>query len=181
MTLRAGYLFHTDAADDDSMVGSGLDKGDIEVPSDENYTDEYWDLADLTPQCGRRGDALKMALGWIYYGSEGYEKRIDSAFDTARYMAEQIQSRPKFELVSQLPPPCWQVCFYFGKEAGDATLTSERTEAIAKRLVNRGFMVDYAPGESGKFFRVVVNGLTTKETVDGILKAIEDVGTQLLD
>lgn len=49
-TLPAGYLFH--ASGDESQ--------------------EVWDLADLTLQCGRRGDSLKLALAWIYYGSSGF-------------------------------------------------------------------------------------------------------------
>lgn len=49
-TLPAGYLFH------------------------ESSGEEVWDLADLTLQCGRRGDSLKLALSWVYYGREGYER-----------------------------------------------------------------------------------------------------------
>jgi glutamate decarboxylase len=41
-----------------------------------------------------------------------------------------------------------------------------------------GFMVDYAPGEKGSFFRVVVNRETTRGTIDGLIKAIEEVGSQ---
>lgn len=49
-TLPAGYLFH------------------------ESSGEEVWDLADLTLQCGRRGDSLKLGLSWMYYGREGYER-----------------------------------------------------------------------------------------------------------
>jgi len=53
------------------------------------------------------------------------------------------------------------------------------TRAIVEKLIPRGFMVDYAPGEKGSFFRVVVNRETRKETVDGLIKAIEEVGEDL--
>ena len=59
-TLPANYLFHGD-------------------PSD---TDEVYDLADLTLQCGRRGDALKLYLAWVYHGSQGFAAQIDCAFET---------------------------------------------------------------------------------------------------
>ena len=39
-----------------------------------------------------------------------------------------------------------------------------------------GFMVDYAPGEKGSFFRVVVNRETRRETIDKLIKAIEKLG-----
>lgn len=52
------------------------------------------------------------------------------------------------------------------------------TADVSKKLIPRGFMVDYAPGEEGKFFRVVVNGQTKRGTVEGLVKAIEEVGDE---
>ncbi|PSS06973.1 hypothetical protein M430DRAFT_129307 [Amorphotheca resinae ATCC 22711] len=158
-TLPAGYLFHV-----------------------ENAGGEVWDLADLTLQCGRRGDSLKLALSWIYYGASGYQAQVDHAFDVAAYFAAEVQRRADFVLVSENPPPCLQVCFYFAK-GGRLELRSEdntaRTARIVHELIGRGFMVDYAPGERGSFFRVVVNSQTRRGTVDGLIKAIEDVGKDI--
>ncbi|KAL9121158.1 MAG: hypothetical protein Q9187_002283 [Circinaria calcarea] len=67
-TLPAGYLFHSEA---------GI-----------NENTEVYDLADLTLQCGRRGDSLKLALGWIYYGKTGYASQVNRAFDTAAYISD---------------------------------------------------------------------------------------------
>jgi hypothetical protein len=39
-------------------------------------------------------------------------------------------------------------------------------------------MIDYAPGEKGSFFRVVVNVQTRRETLDGLLKAIQEIGAE---
>ncbi|MCJ1477061.1 hypothetical protein MMC13_005732 [Lambiella insularis] len=158
-TLPAGYLFH-----------GSLDQG---------ANAEVYDLADLTLQCGRRGDALKLALGWIYYGKDGYALQIEHAFATAAYMAQAISTHANLKLVSSNPPPCLQVCFYYapnGQLCPDAEGNSKATADIAARLVREGFMIDYAPGERGKFFRVVVNRETRKGTVDGLLKAIEEAG-----
>jgi glutamate decarboxylase len=154
-TLPAGYLFH-----------------------EEQNGGEVWDLADLTLQCGRRGDSLKLALAWIYYGSNGLEQQIDHAFDTASYFAAQIEQYPDFTLVSENPPPCLQVCFYY-KLVEIEEENSRITSTISKQLIHRGFMVDYAPGEKGSFFRVVVNRDTRKGTVDGLIKAIQEVGQRL--
>ncbi|KZF22331.1 PLP-dependent transferase [Xylona heveae TC161] len=107
-TLPAGYLFHnTDSA-------------------------EVWDLADLTLQCGRRGDSLKLALGWIYYGKSGYAAQIDHAFDTAAYMAQRVASSDKFALVSQNPPPCLQVCFYYVPLRAEQRVASERQRVASE-------------------------------------------------
>ncbi|KAH6686763.1 glutamate decarboxylase [Plectosphaerella plurivora] len=156
-TLPAGYLFH-------SIDEAG----------------EVWDLADLTLQCGRRGDALKLALAWIYHGAAGFERQIDQAFDLAAYMATKLEQSNDFVLVSSNPPPCLQVCFYYapGRVLGTKEENTQTTRRMAQKLISRGFMVDYAPGEKGSFFRVVINCLTLKTTVDGLIKAINQVGQE---
>jgi len=187
MTLPAGYLFHN--TEDETDEGAGTVKDDSAAatqnadahPGQEKDYEEVWDMADLTPQCGRRADSLKLALSWVYYGSEGFEQLIDNAFDAAAHMADLIQKTEGFSLVSSNPPPCLQVCFYYNKQTGvgHRNRNSKTTEEITRKLVPRGFMIDYAPGEEGKFFRVVVNGQTRLETVDGLVKAISEVGKSL--
>ena len=141
-----------------------------------------WDLADLTLQCGRRGDSLKLALAWIYYGADGFEAQIDHAFAVAEYFSNLISQKEDFVLVSENPPPCLQVCFYYAK-GGEMRVVKEEntriTAGIVWELITRGFMVDYAPGERGSFFRVVVNSQTRRGTVDGLIKAIEEVGSAM--
>ncbi|PKS07123.1 hypothetical protein jhhlp_005723 [Lomentospora prolificans] len=157
-SLPAGYLFHSAAEG------------------------EAWDLADLTLQCGRRGDAVKLALAWTYYGAQGFEQQIDHAFNMAAYLANLVDRSSDLVLVSSNPPPCLQVCFYYapgGKISDDKELNTKTTSEVAKRLVSRGFMIDYAPGDEGSFFRVVVNCQTLSGTVEGLVKAIEEVGKEL--
>ncbi|KAK3953270.1 pyridoxal phosphate-dependent transferase [Pseudoneurospora amorphoporcata] len=180
-TLPAGYLFHGPAAGDDEdeektpeEVINGCGNG--------NSPDEVWDLADLTLQCGRRGDALKLALSWIYYGAAGFERQIDGAFEMAAYLANLVSQREDFVLVSSNPPPCLQVCFYYapgGKLADEPEENTRRTSKMVEKLIARGFMVDYAPGDKGSFFRVVVNCQTLRGTVEGLVKGLEAVGKEV--
>ncbi|KAL4754001.1 hypothetical protein BDW72DRAFT_201004 [Aspergillus terricola var. indicus] len=192
-TLPAGYLFHNN--DEDAAPAENAIAGSLELNSD---SPEIWDLADLTLQCGRRADSLKLFLSWTYYGTAGYERQIDNACDTAAYLATLIQNHPDFILVSQNPPPCLQVCFYYapgGKllhPRGDSIVSDENhrakanskvTEQITHAIVGRGFMVDYAPPSGdeeavgdGKFFRCVINVQTARKTVEGLVGAIEEVG-----
>jgi hypothetical protein len=58
----------------------------------------------------------------------------------------------------------------------DVEETSRRTSEIATRLIKRGWMIDFAPGDKGKFFRVVVNISTLPDTVVGLVEAIKSVG-----
>ena len=185
-TLPAGYLFHDNEENDDTD------------------SHEVWDLADLTLQCGRRADSLKLFLSWTYYGTEGYGEQIDSACDVAAHLATLIAKSPSYILVSENPPPCLQICFYYapGKELvyprrDFSSLSDEPergkqnskvTEQITSALVGKGFMIDFAPPSgdgaavgNGKFFRCVVNIQTSKETVEALLHAIEDVGPGIVE
>ncbi|PHH76843.1 hypothetical protein CDD82_3775 [Ophiocordyceps australis] len=152
-STTAGYLFHQSA------------------------DQEVWDLADLTLQCGRRGDSLKVALAWLYYGAKGFEQQIDHAFDMASYLHKLLSSKGDFELLSADAPPCLQVCFYYapgGSLPQKHDVNTKNTQAIVEALVHRGFMVDYAPGDQGSFVRVVVNVQTLASTVEGLVTAIQE-------
>ncbi|KAF2444041.1 glutamate decarboxylase-like protein 1 [Karstenula rhodostoma CBS 690.94] len=160
MTLPAGYLFHN--------AGESVD--------------DIYDLADLTPQCGRRADALKFFLSLQYYGQQHYADVVARAYAAANYLSSLVAASPHFVGVSPDPLPCLQVCFYWardGRLADDKEVNSRVTSEVAKRLISRGFMVDYAPGERGKFFRVVVNGSTRRGTVEGLVKAVGEVAGEL--
>ena len=178
MTLPAGYLFHDSDDGDEDASAVDTSASDAHPNQDHNFK-EVWDLADLTPQCGRRGDSLKLALSWIYYGTAGFEAHIDNAYASAAHLADLISSNSSFTLVSENPPPCLQVCFYYDKKSGEKERNSKITEEITKALVPRGFMTDFAPGEDGRFFRVVINGQTRRETVEGLVKAVEEIGKGL--
>ncbi|KAM7207989.1 glutamate decarboxylase 1 [Naviculisporaceae sp. PSN 640] len=181
-TLPAGYLFHGPETSDDGVEADNADSLLTEEKEEAEY-EEVWDLADLTLQCGRRGDSLKLALSWIYHGAAGFERQVDKAFDTAGYLAELVASSKDFVLVSSNPPPCLQVCFYYapgGILADKADENTRRTRVMVGKLVRRGYMVDYAPGEAGSFFRVVVNCQTLRGTVEGLVKAIEAVGKEVI-
>ncbi|KAF2798259.1 glutamate decarboxylase-like protein 1 [Melanomma pulvis-pyrius CBS 109.77] len=171
MTLPAGYLFHGGEEEDDDDDNEAGDRDP-----------EIYDLADLTPQCGRRADSLKLYLSLSYYGLAHFSSLIDAGFANAEYLLGLLVASPNFLPVSESPLPCWQVCFYYardGKLSGDENEVSRATSRIARGLIGRGFMVDFAPGERGSFFRVVVNGGTKRGTLDGLVKAIEEAAGEL--
>lgn len=156
-TLPASYLFHSSQ------------------PSSDIY-----DLADLTLQCGRRGDSLKLYLSWIYHGSAGYAQQIDTAFATTAHLASLVSDHADLVLVSENPPPCCQVCFYYargGTLREEAEENGRITKEVVRGLVPRGFMIDFAGGdERGAFMRVVVSRGTGRGTVEGLVEAVVDLG-----
>jgi len=144
---------------------------------------EVCDLADLTLQCGRRGNSLKLYLSWVYHGTAGYRQQIDTAFDTAAYLAGLVSEHPDLVLVSTNPPPCCQVCFFYAKggELKDSGEENGRiTKDVAQGLVPKGFMVDYAGvDERGAFLRVVVSRGTGRGTCEGLVEAVTDLGEKV--
>ena len=168
-TLPAAYLFHSNGD------GPSVD-GHAEGPP------EVWDLADVTLQCGRKGDSLKLAMAWEWYGSAGFAKRIDHAFDVARNMANLVQNSPDLILVSSIPPPCLQVCFYFarnGSLGSDEGENSSRTRRLAEDLLTRDYLIDYAPGRQGLFFRAVISLNTRYKTVEQLIETVVELGRQI--
>lgn len=160
LTLPAGYLFHANSA----------------------AVADIYDLADLTPQCGRRADSLKFFLMLQYYSPAHFSSLVARAFESAEYLLAALKQHGDFLTISPQPLPCLQVCFYFargGKLGEDAEANGRATSEIAQRLIARGFMIDFAPGEKGKFFRVVVNGGTRRGTLDGLVKALGETAGEL--
>ena len=187
----AGYLFHDEDDDDedgDDKHGAigGKTQSERDVDTDDDHGDnedddtpwrEPYDLADLTMQCGRRGDSLKIFFAWQYYGTAEFAAQIDGAYIAAQYLGARLQDSKDFLMVSRLPTPCLQVCFHyapgrqlvFGSSASqlrpralENVLDEDRlarmygrhnskvTESITKALVPRGWMIDHAPALEGR-------------------------------
>lgn len=170
--IEAGYLFHQRVPD---VEGEG-EEGDDEVS---------WDLADATLQCGRKGDSLKLALSWIYQGRAGLGRYVDAGFDNASYLAQLVREQQDLILVSPFPPPCMQVCFYHQPDGSghferlSSAEVTEHTKSICDQLVGQGFMVDFAPGPRGSFLRVVVNGSTTRVTLERLVDTVVTLGRKI--
>ena len=179
--LSAGYLFHNDLKNPAST---------FETQQNLPAAADVYDLASFTPQCGRRGDSLKLYLSWIYHGTLGYAKHVDLAFAACRYMTSQLSRSEDFLLINEDPPPCCQCCFYYRPQILAENLFHNSDEAkvfqskitrhVVAGLLQKGWMVDYAPGELGEFLRVVTNRNSTTAIVDGLLIAIVEAGKQAI-
>lgn len=157
MSLAAPYLFH------------GRDNDD-----------ENFDLADGTMGCGRRADAFKFYLGWLYYGTDGFRTRIDHAFSIVQYFIDKIANDNRFKLVIS-NPSCLQVCFYYSPDHLDKDHT-DITRYISRELHKQGkYLVDFSPNphdnRMGEFFRVVFNSPNiTQLVVDDLVESIITTG-----
>ncbi|KAK5996778.1 Glutamate decarboxylase-like protein [Cladobotryum mycophilum] len=212
--LEAGYLFHdTKTQGESSGTASAASiEAPIMIPSTsplelgtpsrrdwrksealENAppASKILDLASLTTQCGRRPDASKFYLHWIYYGIKGMASDVEKAVTSARYLASLVDRSPYLTLVGDVHVPFAQVCFYWkaksafkGTLQDRAVINSRTTHQLSSHLVTRGWMIDYAPGtntdgQEGDFLRVVCNRLTDEDVVEALLGEIIRVGIEL--
>ena len=70
------------------------------------------DTGDLSVQCGRKVDVVKLWAAWASMGSAGYAAHIDRIMHLARYLEARIKSRSEsFVLVTE--GMCTNVCFWF--------------------------------------------------------------------
>lgn len=60
-------------------------------------------------QCGRRNDAMKLWVAWLFHGDAGYQERINRLFDLADYAAGKIADDP--DLTLTIHPESINVCF----------------------------------------------------------------------
>ncbi len=214
--LVADYLFHNDVDDTNTIaLETFASSNSTEAQtsrSDENDSfnhnwrsspalahapnlDSIRDLASLTPQCGRRPDALKLYLHWRYYGKTNIARHVESAFESAKYLAFLVSKQPSLRLIGGIEVPCSQVCFYYGagkaassspSEAEEAERNSYITKSIVKKLQLRGWMVDYAPStgkeyEKGDFLRVVCNRTTSNGVAEALVRAVVNTGENVVE
>ncbi len=135
------YLFHND--------GSGLDAG----------------LKSL--QCGRRIDAWKAWLLWLYLGDAGYEARTRRLFDLAREVGEAVQRDPRLELVF----PVQSFCVNFRAVPPPGEDAAAFTLRLRERLMSSGIAcLNYAMTKGTLHFRwAITNPDLTPGDVESLL------------
>ncbi|CAH2352743.1 putative glutamate decarboxylase-like protein FG08083 [[Candida] railenensis] len=166
MSLSAPYLFHGN-----------------------NDDEENFDLADGTMGCGRRADSFKFYMAWLYYGTNGFEERVDHAFKISKYFIDKIYEISGFELVlgsREKLPACLQVCFYYKPEHFTELDHTKVTRYISRKLHSQGkYLVDYSPNPTsqdgkGEFFRVVFNSpILTNKVIDDLVESIVAAGKEV--
>jgi len=158
-----------------------------------NHDEKEFDLGDRTLNCGRRVDAFKLWVSWKVYGDEGFEHRVDHAFDQAQYITSKIKEKEKdkkFRLLNDNPESL-NVCFWFippsarnleeGKEKDEKL--SQATTTIRRQMQLEGkVLVNYSDleGVHGHFWRMITcNPGATKGDMDFVLSEIERLGNDL--
>nr|XP_045619575.1 cysteine sulfinic acid decarboxylase-like [Procambarus clarkii] len=160
-------------------------------PQDKFYDISY-DTGDKSVQCGRKADAVKLYLTLSLHGLSHIQERVDNAFSAARYLHEQVSSRPWFRPVLD-KVQCTNTCFWFiPPSLQGQQQTPQWWGQLAKvapllkaRMVEAGtVLVGYQPlPEKGlvNFFRMIntCEPPPTTQDMDYVLQQMETLGADL--
>ena len=119
---------------------------------------EELDLGNMSIQCGRKVDALKVWAAFKYYGISGMENRINHLFSLAKYAALCVEQDPLFKLFRR--PESVNVCF---------TINGVDPVMICQYLHKKGLlMVGYSKAKGTTFIRMAClnAALNTKDIDD---------------
>lgn len=139
------------------------------------YEHANLDLGEMSLQCGRKVDALKLWLSWKYYGDDGYAQRIDRLFELAAYAEKLITAHPRFEL--QAERQSTNVCFRYIPQGAEHLDLNTFNEAMRTRFLEDGrAMINVAYINNGEYTIrwVFANPETTEEDLEISLKLLEE-------
>lgn len=148
------------------------------------------DTGEMSIQCGRRVDALKVWLAWKARGDSGMAALVDRKFDLATTMRKLVRERERFELLSdpdEVGGGC-NTCFVYHHPSLDGLSPERRLRAIdagthvlRERVRLRGrVLTNYAPVFGVRAFRhVSANDRATEAELALILDEIEAVGAEV--
>ncbi|MEQ9094803.1 MAG: pyridoxal-dependent decarboxylase [Phycisphaerales bacterium] len=148
------------------------------------------DTGEMSIQCGRRVDALKVWMAWKARGDAGMAKIVDRKFELATKMRELVRERERFELLSdpdEVGGGC-NTCFVYHAPSLDGLPPEKKlraldasTHVLRERVRLRGrVLTNYAPVFGVRAFRhVSANDHATEAELALILDEIEAVGHDL--
>ncbi|MEQ8844025.1 MAG: aminotransferase class V-fold PLP-dependent enzyme [Phycisphaerales bacterium] len=148
------------------------------------------DTGEMSIQCGRRVDALKVWLAWKARGDAGMAAIVDRKFELASQMREFVSQRDRFELLSDpddVGGGC-NTCFVYHHPSLDDLSPDRRLRAIdagthvlRERVRLRGrVLTNYAPVFGVRAFRhVSANDRATTAELSLILDEIEAVAQEV--
>ena len=125
--------------------------------------DSAYEHGTMSPQCGRRNDALKFWASWKSHGDAGLAARVDRLFELARHAARRVESEDALVLTRE--PESVTVCF---------EVAGRRSEDVCERLRRQArSLVGYGIVDGRRVIRLaVVNGVIGPEDVDAFFDEV---------
>ncbi len=125
--------------------------------------DPTYEHGTMSPQCGRRNDALKLWASWKSHGDRGLGARVDRLFGLARHAAGRVKAEPALTLTRD--PESVTVCFEVDGRRSDDVCERLRRESRA--------LVGYGDVDGRRVIRLaVVNGALDETDIDAFFDEV---------
>ena len=140
---------------------------------------ENVDLGNMSLQCGRRVDALKLWLAWRAKGNEGWATHIERYFSLAEYLATKVKEHARLELVVE--PSMTNVCIRYVGYGINESQEDSITMGIRNELISSGkFMVSSSHIDGRPILRAVIaNPRVNEKVIDELISSIVEIGGSL--
>src|SRR5438132_3380910 len=139
-------------------------------------------FAERGVELSRGFKALKVWMGFQTRGRAGYARAIENDVDLARFLAEEVEGRPDFELLAE---SVLSIANFRYRPAGGGRSDAD-LDRINRRIVNRlvgdgSFFLAPTILKGRTALRVcIVNFRTTREDLTALLDEAERIGRELL-
>ncbi|EGR31728.1 hypothetical protein IMG5_103290 [Ichthyophthirius multifiliis] len=173
---------------------NGVEQGFFDT-EDGEYKENNLDQVDQMNQYSKHVDVLKIWVYWMHYGSNGIEKLIRDAIDTAQYFSSLVKQHKNFELI--LEPEYVSVSFFYfpdsflkrkEKEYDNENFWNELHKIppiIKGKMVEEGCMMvayqkqDQKQYKKKNFFRIIFTVDKGKEDAKYAFQQIHRLGQNL--
>ncbi|ELU04084.1 hypothetical protein CAPTEDRAFT_93538 [Capitella teleta] len=156
----------------------------------DKFYDVSYDTGDMSIQCGRKVDVLKLWMMWKAKGSSGFAADVNHLLSLADYFTQKIKTIEGFRMVYP-EPECTNICFwYIPKEFRSQEAYSDEwwkrlakvAPLIKERMIMKGsMMVGYNPeGSKVNFFRVLLSNTRLRQKdCDFMIAEIQRLGEDI--
>lgn len=149
---------------------------------------EALDLGNISLQCGRRNDALKLWLAWKEKGDAGWGRMVEEYVGLADYLQSLVEDHPRLEMMSSR---VWSnVCFRYSpggftehsNEMYELNEMNELNIRIRDELYLGGsFMVSRSNiGESVVFRAVICNPAVSTDSLEKFVAEVVSLGDEII-
>jgi len=138
-------------------------------------------IGELGPQYSRGFQALKLWVSLLAHGGRAYAERISHDAALARYMAERVGERDRFQLAA--PVGLSICCFRYAPEGAGEPYLSRLNERIMTELQldGRVYISNALLGERFVLRACIVNHRTEADDIDAVLDVVAELGARLHD
>jgi len=149
---------------------------------------EALDLGNISLQCGRRNDSLKLWLAWKEKGDAGWGRMVEEYVGLADYLQSLVEDHPRLEMMSSR---VWSnVCFRYSpcgltehsNEMYELNEMNELNIQIRDELnLGGSFMVSRSTiGESVVLRAVICNPAVSTESLEKFVAEVVSLGDEII-